>query len=136
MDAYGSLDELVCLLGWLGLSCPEGERARIARWQQGVMRVLAGLGEGASHDDLVDALEADIDALLPEPPSHFVMSGANEASCRAHLARVVCREAERRTVAALGHDCRAVPVLNRLADALFALAVALAKQEGDGSGPP
>jgi len=126
IEAYGALDELSCMLGWLGIACPEPERRMVVRWQAGVSEVLAGMCGGAGPaPDLVQVLEANIAHLLPEPPAGFVTPGGSEASCRAHLARDACRKAERRVVAAMGHECAAIPVLNRLSDALFALAVSL-----------
>lgn len=65
----------------------------------------------------VDALERDIDAVNDDLPplTSFVLPGGGMASAHFHLARTVCRRAER-LVVALGAD----PIyLNRLSDALF-----------------
>jgi cob(I)alamin adenosyltransferase len=74
----------------------------------------------------IDALERDCDrfnASLPELKS-FVLPGGTEVAARIHLARAVCRRAER---AALGADVNplAIVYLNRLSDLLFILARAV-----------
>jgi cob(I)alamin adenosyltransferase len=75
--------------------------------------------------DLAD-MEADIDRLtaLAPPMTAFVLPGGTAASAHAHLARTVCRRAEREAVA-LSQQEPVAPVvltyLNRLSDWLFAL---------------
>ena len=75
----------------------------------------------------VDRLEADCDrfnAQLPELKS-FVLPGGSEASARLHVARTVCRRAEREVLLASGPlDLNPVVLvyLNRLSDLLFILA--------------
>ncbi|MBN1426106.1 ATP:cob(I)alamin adenosyltransferase [Candidatus Fermentibacteria bacterium] len=127
IEAYGVLDELQCHLWWLAAVCPSHVAAMVARWH-GVVTAAAETVWGRSPEvdsAMVRSLEDDIAAVLPDPPAGFVTPGGSEASSRAHLARVVCRTAERRVVAAMGIGAPALPVLNRLSDALFALAVAL-----------
>jgi cob(I)alamin adenosyltransferase len=76
--------------------------------------------------DLAD-MEADIDRLtaLAPPMTAFVLPGGTPASAQVHLARTVCRRAEREVVA-LTHEEPMNPAvltyLNRLSDWLFALA--------------
>ncbi|MBX3155967.1 MAG: cob(I)yrinic acid a,c-diamide adenosyltransferase [Deltaproteobacteria bacterium] len=74
----------------------------------------------------VDALERDIDAVNDDLPAlrSFVLPGGGWASAYFHLARTVCRRAERLVVAlaATGPDAAtplAIHYLNRLSDALF-----------------
>jgi cob(I)alamin adenosyltransferase len=72
----------------------------------------------------IDALEQDCDrfnAALPELRS-FVLPGGSEAAARLHVARAVCRRAERRALAAGDVNPLAVVYLNRLSDLLFILA--------------
>ena len=73
----------------------------------------------------VDALERDIDAVNDDLPAlkSFVLPGGGWASAYFHLARTVCRRAERLVVALaqaedIGGDLP-VQYLNRLSDALF-----------------
>jgi cob(I)alamin adenosyltransferase len=82
----------------------------------------------------VKALESAIDRLNArlEPLTSFVLPGGEEPACWLHLARTVCRRAERR-VAELGAtepvNLQALPYLNRLGDLLFVLA-RVANDEG------
>jgi cob(I)alamin adenosyltransferase len=79
----------------------------------------------------VDALERDCDdanADLPELRS-FVLPGGTETAARLHVARAVCRRAERDALAAARTepvDPLALTYLNRLSDLLFILARAAA----------
>jgi cob(I)alamin adenosyltransferase len=72
-------------------------------------------------------LEAEIDQLnAPLPPlTSFVMPGGTPASAALHLARTICRRAER-SVVTLSHQALVPPLfltyLNRLSDLLFTLA--------------
>ena len=72
----------------------------------------------------IEQLELDIDALNDDLPAltSFVLPGGGAASASFHLARTVCRRAERLVVALGEHeDLGELPVtyLNRLSDALF-----------------
>src|SRR5262249_29882453 len=75
----------------------------------------------------VDALERDCDrfnAELPELKS-FVLPGGSEAATGLHVARTICRRAERETLAAaqsVSVSPLALTYLNRLSDLLFVLA--------------
>ena len=75
----------------------------------------------------VDWLEAQIDMMTTqlEPLSHFVLPGGSEASAQLHVARTVCRRAERLAVQ-LAEEERinelAIRYLNRLSDYLFTAA--------------
>ena len=75
----------------------------------------------------IDALEADCDrfnADLPELKS-FVLPGGTELAARLHVARTVCRRAEREALAAAQEvelSALALVYLNRLSDLLFILA--------------
>ena len=70
------------------------------------------------------ALEELIDALNVGPLTEFVLPGGTVLNGYLHLARTVCRRAERHCVTLSGHctiNPWAVPYLNRLSDALFVL---------------
>ena len=83
----------------------------------------------------IDALERDIDdlcAALP-PLRQFVLPGGSATAALAHVARAVCRRAERDLVAAAANE--SLPqepgrYLNRLSDLLFAIARTLAARAG------
>ena len=130
--AYGSVDELNSQLG-LALAGPldDGIRAVLDRVQNELFDVGADLSVPWEGDDdklrvsqaQIDALEADCDAFnagLPELKS-FVLPGGEEAAARIHVARAVCRRAERDALAAPVNPL-AVVYLNRLSDLLFILA--------------
>jgi cob(I)alamin adenosyltransferase len=83
----------------------------------------------------VSALENDLDRLNEELPplKDFVLPGGNRAAAACHLARTICRRAERSAWAAnelsqLNPDL--LRYLNRLSDLLFVMARVLARREG------
>lgn len=140
LAAYGTLDELNSVVGVLRLhATPDVVGQEVLQQVQHDLFVLgAVLATPARHRAQLGAkmstptwaiagMEADIDRLtaLAPPMTHFVLPGGSAASAHAHVARTVCRRAERETVL-LGAE-EAVPAevviyLNRLSDWLFALA--------------
>ena len=88
------------------------------------------LGDAVTSDleRLLDGFNADLPAL-----EEFVLPGGNEAAARCHLARAVCRRAER-ALLQLACDAAVNPAsikyLNRLSDLLFVLARVLARSDG------
>jgi cob(I)alamin adenosyltransferase len=133
--AFGTTDELNSLLGGvLAGGCPAELRAALGRVQNELFDVGADLcvpfaieGRLRVEQAMVDRLEALCDAFnehLPELKS-FVLPGGTVASAGLHVARTVCRRAERETlVAAAEHDVNPLVAvyLNRLSDLLFILA--------------
>ena len=84
----------------------------------------------------VDRLERAIDALNEplSPLKSFILPGGSEAAARVHLARAICRRAERSAVTAAASmpvNPAAIIYLNRLSDLLFVLARAI---NADGAG--
>lgn len=76
----------------------------------------------------IDAWENDL-----EPLRYFILPSGGKASAAAHIARTVCRRAERIVVALSEHEEIRVELqkyLNRLSDYLFVLARVLAKHDG------
>ena len=132
IGAYGAVDELNSLIGVaLAGSLDERIRGVLERVQNELFDVGADLSvPWAGADDKlrttqkqVDALEADCDTFnadLPELKS-FVLPGGDEGAARIHVARAVCRRAERDALAAPVNPL-AVVYLNRLSDLLFILA--------------
>jgi cob(I)alamin adenosyltransferase len=131
IGAYGAVDELNSLLGVaLAGDLPGAIRVVLERVQNELFDVGADLSVPWDGEDdklrttqeQVDALEADCDAFnadLPELKS-FVLPGGDEGAARIHVARAVCRRAERDTLAALVNPL-AVVYLNRLSDLLSIL---------------
>jgi cob(I)alamin adenosyltransferase len=133
--AYGTVDELNAALGVVVAGgCPEAIGDVLVRVQNELFDLGADLSVPLEHEGRlrttqaqVDALEADCDrfnASLPELKS-FVLPGGTEAAARLHVARTLCRRAERDGLAAAGEH-RLNPLtlvyLNRLSDLLFILA--------------
>ena len=133
--AFGTTDELNSLIGVvLAGDCPAELRGPLGRIQNELFDVGADLcvpleveGRLRVEQAMVDRLEALCDAFnedLPELKS-FVLPGGTAASAGLHVARTVCRRAERETlVAAREHDVNPLVAvyLNRLSDLLFILA--------------
>jgi cob(I)alamin adenosyltransferase len=132
VEAYGAVDELNSLVGWAAVVAGE---PRLARIQNELFDLGADLsvpfaaGDGKLRVDqaAIDRLEADCDECNEPlaPLKSFVLPGGSEAAARLHVARAVCRRAER-VVLAAGRDRPVNPLapvyLNRLSDLLFILA--------------
>lgn len=138
VEAYGSVDETNAALGMaraLGLE-PDS-----AAWLEACQSDLFVLGAELAcvpgkEDKLrmqlieqsdIERLERAIDVAEQklEPLRHFVLPAGTPAAAALHLARTVCRRAERRVVSLSHHDAiraEVVRYLNRLSDLLFVLA--------------
>jgi cob(I)alamin adenosyltransferase len=138
VEAYGAVDELNAGLG-LARALAPGARIESAlvdiqrdlfalgamladprhRIAARVEKAALGPGRVAYLEGLIDELEAG----LP-PLRRFIVAGGSTAGAHLHVARTVCRRAERRVVA-LGDnavDPIVVTYLNRLSDLLFVMA--------------
>jgi cob(I)alamin adenosyltransferase len=139
VEAFGSVDELNSTLG-IALTAADLP-AEIRVLLEGVQNELFDLGADVSvpidpadkkerlriTHDRVERLERLCDEFNAELPDlrSFVLPGGTEAAARLHLARTVCRRAERAAVIA-GRQGNVNPLalayLNRLSDLLFILA--------------
>ena len=133
--AYGTTDELNSVLGVvLAGELPAELRAPLGRIQNELFDVGADLcvplsveGRLRVEQGMIDDLESLCDTFnesLPELRS-FVLPGGTAAAAGLHVARTVCRRAERETLVAAGdHDVNPLVAvyLNRLSDLLFILA--------------
>jgi cob(I)alamin adenosyltransferase len=151
VEAYGCVDELNACLGVaraaLGQAASAGVLGAI---QSDLFTLGAELGCAPGRQDrlsvtLIDAsdiarLEGHIDEAEAglEPLKAFVLPGGSPAAASLHLARTVCRRAERRVIAAR----RSAPIrdevihyLNRLSDLLFVLAREANRHAGIGDAP-
>ena len=133
--AYGTVDELNSAVGLtLAADCPDDMRAVLGRVQNELFDLGADLSVPMVDDarlrvtkEQVDALERDCDGFNAELPElrSFVLPGGSEAAARLHLARTICRRAEREALAASGLytvNPLALVYLNRLSDLLFIFA--------------
>ena len=132
IGAFGTVDELNSQLGLvLAAEVPDGFRPWLERIQNDLFDVGADLSVPFGVTDrlrvsqsAVDELERlcdELNADLPELRS-FVLPGGTEAAARLHVARTVCRRAEREALAADGeHGINPLVLiyLNRLSDLLF-----------------
>jgi cob(I)alamin adenosyltransferase len=139
VTAYGEVDELNAALGLVVSTCPDCPEAAFLRdVQNDLFDVGADLCVPPAADEQAgqalrvtaaqpERLEQAIDRLNErlQPLRSFVLPGGSVAAAHLHLARTVCRRAERAVVSLM----RAEPVnpqvliyLNRLSDFLFVLA--------------
>lgn len=139
IEAYGTMDELSSQLGVLASMLHDGhEKMMIERIQNDLFSVCSYLAtdtaqvkEQVSSVSLigreVEVLEQEIDTIIGELPERqgFILPGGTTQAALAHVARAVCRRAERRLVA-LAETVDIAPEMqqyvNRLSDYLFVLA--------------
>jgi cob(I)alamin adenosyltransferase len=139
VEAYGAVDELNAVLGWVGTGVADaGIRDRLPQLQADLFAIGAHLATvvrpGRPQPKLpelpaarIAELEAWIDAAEEELPElrSFILPGGSSGGAALHIARTVCRRAERRVVELATHDSvdeSIVVYLNRLSDLLFVLA--------------
>jgi cob(I)alamin adenosyltransferase len=151
VEAYGSVDELNACIGGARATLGVSELDQtLAAIQSDLLTLGAELGcvpgkESKLNLTLIDAadterLEAAIDAAEAnlEPLKSFILPSGSPAAASLHLARTVCRRAERRVIAAR-HDGpvrdEVVRYLNRLSDLLFVLAREANRLAGLGDTP-
>jgi cob(I)alamin adenosyltransferase len=144
--AYGDLDELNAWLGFVTANLSDDDVIpKLRQIQRDLFAIGARLAD-PSHRiagrvtkavisaDAVARLEAWIDALDAELPAlrRFILAGGSSAGASLHVARTVCRRAERSMVA-LGEEAFEAELLqymNRLSDLLFTLARAVNRRAG------
>ena len=139
LECYGTLDELNAVLGLVRTALEESAAGShllpiVHRVQNELFNLGSELGAATAEKRAmlprielrhVEGLERDIDAVNDDLPAlkSFVLPGGGWASSYFHLARTVCRRAERLVVALheaedIGGDLP-LQYLNRLSDALF-----------------
>lgn len=137
LEAYGTIDELNAVLAFC-LAQPDSEPYRefIQSIQRDLFklgaelaappgRIIAGLA--TVNEEQVTLIEQAIDKLSDKLPPlhHFIIPGGTALSASLHLARTICRRAERRVVELASRETVRpiiISYLNRLGDYLFALA--------------
>jgi cob(I)alamin adenosyltransferase len=142
IEAMGDIDELNSALGvLLTETLPDAVRACLANAQNDLFD-LGGEISVPGHPILADShvaqLEAALDHFNAALPAlkNFILPGGSRAAALAHVARTVCRRAERRVVTLSKTEAvpaLAVPYLNRLSDLLFVISRVL-NRTGDSSG--
>ena len=139
IETYGTVDELN---SWIGLINDqlndEGSRNELKEIQDRLFTIGSALATDAEKEpkmklpDLtgsdIEFLESRIDAMTAELPQmkNFILPGGHVSVSSIHIARCVCRRAERLAVNMLEHDLfvdeKLIQYLNRLSDYLFTLA--------------
>jgi cob(I)alamin adenosyltransferase len=145
IEAYGTIDELN---SWIGLLRNEGVNEGVGDWLLGIQNTLFIAGSllaavpGAKMNlpELskapIEALEKAIDEMDKEldPLKNFVLPGGSAAISHCHIARCVCRRAERRLVSLISSGAEVkeniLPYMNRLSDFLFTLSRYTAMKTG------
>ena len=138
-SAMGDVDELNCQLG-IVISMVDNDEINslFERIQHDLFDLggeLAVPGYQMISDERVNALEKSLDSLnehLP-PLKNFILPGGNGVAAHCHLARAICRRAER-SIVTLSKQAEINTALrnyiNRLSDLLFVTARTLALQQG------
>lgn len=134
IKCVGTVDELNAAIGLAAASAGPEQRQLLQQAQDDLFVIGSHLAvpRGAAaklslpplDERMTARLEAQIDAveaLLP-PLRNFILPGGSEAAARLHLARAVCRRAERLLIESFDADAMPaaiLPYLNRLSDWLF-----------------
>ena len=150
--AFGSVDELNACVGLAAA----GEFEKDCEFETQLKEMLCNLQSqlftlgadlatvpGSEHEDKITRIGANDSSQLEswideieagnEPMKHFVLPGGTEVAARLHLARTVCRRAERDVISLSKNQSVSEHVkiyLNRLSDLLFALARRANKEAG------
>jgi cob(I)alamin adenosyltransferase len=136
--AYGDVDELGAWLGLVRSSCGDAElQLMVEQLQRDLFAIGARLADpahriagrvakaaiGAADIERLEQWIDELDAELP-PLRKFILAGGGPTGASLHVARTVCRRAER-SIVALGRDAVEPEILvymNRISDLLFVMA--------------
>ena len=135
VDCYGTVDELNSTLG-LARNFIEDEEIvkKIYEIQRELFNVAGELATSDGEkfpqrvtEDKITDLEVFIDTLLGRMPKvdQFIIPGSNKGSAALHVARTVCRRAERRIITLSRHEAISsllMKYVNRLSDTIYAIA--------------
>jgi cob(I)alamin adenosyltransferase len=146
ITAYGEVDELNAFVGLARCACSD---RTVDDLLMAVQNDLFDIGAVLATPDLkklqgkgsfvgpreIERLEREIDRMEQDlaPLKTFILPGGGELAARLHLARTVCRRAERQVVALAAVEPiggEIVTYMNRLSDFLFVLARWASRQEG------
>lgn len=139
IEANGDLDETNSVIGLIlgETDVPDSVRSILTVVQHDLFDIGAELtlpGRTTTDTDDVARLERELDLLNEELPplTEFILPGGTRAAATCHLARSICRRAER-TLWRLAEETELNPELlkyvNRLSDLLFVIARVLSRQE-------
>lgn len=138
MQAQGDVDELNSLLGLLACKLDGEIKADVKTVQHDLFNLGGELScaQPLVNQDRIDWLEEKLDQLNEELPplKEFILPGGGEAASLCHLARAVCRRAERTLVTANRESeisAQLLAYINRLSDLLFVMARYITRQQGE-----
>jgi cob(I)alamin adenosyltransferase len=146
VSAYGAIDELNAFIGAAASFLNDGAlREMLAAIQKDLFSVGAQLADPGFKQqtrakfnlapERIAALETGIDTFETELPPlrQFILSGGGQAGAMLHVARTVCRRAERQVVGLsekIDVSSNVIVYLNRLSDFLFVIARVVNHREG------
>ncbi len=154
VEAYGTVDELNSMLGLVRVSNEQASTnaeasefiENILKWTQNKLFDLGGIlatAPGESFPNMPTVIPEDVahlEHLIDEcqkdlaPLKEFILPGGGQISALLHVARTICRRAERLCVTLSKEESVAkelVAFLNRLSDALFVFARWVANKQGE-----
>jgi len=149
IEAYGSVDELNAVLGVArSETLPAEIDALLAQIQNSLFDLGAELATpdpakmgvasvGASHVEVLERAIDRYEAGLP-PLKTFILPGGTRGTAQLHVARTVCRRAERRLISLSAAETisgQLIIYLNRLGDLLFVLAREVNRAGGESDVP-
>ena len=140
VTAYGNVDELNSCIGYV--ICLLKNNKNLTKDNTiltEIQEILFTIGSNLASDNNetkemynipciteydIEMLEEEIDVMTRKMPvlKNFILPGGNELMCRIHIARTVCRRAERSIVESDETDLFIIKYVNRLSDYLFTLA--------------
>jgi cob(I)alamin adenosyltransferase len=146
LEAYGTIDELNATIGVIrSYNLPENVAEILVEIQNKLFNIgsrLASDEKGEEFtlklsitEDHISFLENAIDEMEEELPelTHFILPGGDLAAAQCHVARTVCRRAERRILEFAENEIvqtETLKYINRLSDFLFVLARKLSASSG------
>lgn len=146
LEAYGTVDELNSWIGYLRSHSLLFDKAPLlVEIQRKLFVIGARLATDTTKADLseklpcneedIKKLEQEMDLMLDtlEPQTHFILPGGNDVIAMCHIARTVCRRAERRIFQLSGKveiPNQLLWYVNRLSDFLYVLSRYASKKSG------
>jgi cob(I)alamin adenosyltransferase len=145
IECYGTVDELNAAIGWAAVAAGPALLGSLRAVQAELFVIGSQLATPANsrhkasipdlQDAMIDRLEREMDAAeaILAPLRNFILPGGSELAARLHLARTICRRAERLLVGLESTTALpplAVKYLNRLSDWIFVQARAANQAAG------
>ncbi|NNE37492.1 MAG: cob(I)yrinic acid a,c-diamide adenosyltransferase, partial [Gammaproteobacteria bacterium] len=137
IQAIGDMDELNSIIGVVMSRLEEGDIKQVLLdIQHGLFNIGSNLATGGEHIialpevNYIESVIDDLDAKLP-PLTQFILPGGEQSAALCHLARAVCRRAERHLVELQTRESGTDEIIifvNRLSDLLFVVARTLNQQ--------